>query len=259
MPTTQRSLTAVADAIVACNRCARLRTYCAAVAEDKVKRYRDQEYWGKPVPGFGDPASRLLIVGLAPAAHGGNRTGRVFTGDSSGDWLYEALHRFGFANQPSSVNRDDGLVLTDCYVTASARCAPPDNKPLLGELENCRDYLETEIKLLRHVRVVIALGRIAHEHYLKAAGWWDRLTPAERPEFGHGVRSPLADGTVLLSSYHPSRQNTQTGRLTRARWHWIFRTARELLDPVGAALASRESTADGAEAGLTREYHPARA
>ncbi len=226
------SVTAVGNAIVGCTKCPRLRRYCTAVARAKVLRFRRDVYWGKPVPGFGDPAARLLIVGLAPAAHGGNRTGRVFTGDSSGDWLYHALHRYGFANQPHSVGWDDGLVLIDCYVTASARCAPPGNKPLPAELERCRPYLEAEIRLLSRVRVVVTLGRIAHDSYLKAAGWWDRFSPKERPGFGHESSALLPNGVFLVSSYHPSRQNTNTGRLTRAMWHRIFDRARARLDGV---------------------------
>jgi uracil-DNA glycosylase family 4 len=195
-----------------------------------VHRHRDEVYWGRPVPGFGDPRARLLLVGLAPAAHGGNRTGRVFTGDASGDWLFGVLHQFGFASQSNSTARDDGLKLTDCYVTASARCAPPDNKPTLEELRRCRPYLEREIALLQRLRVVVALGRVGFESYLKATGHWDRLPPRERPVFGHGREAILPDGTVLVASYHPSRQNTQTGRLTRAMWRSIFRAARAHLD-----------------------------
>ena len=165
-------------------------------------------------------------MGLAPAAHGGNRTGRVFTGDSSGDWLYEALHRFGFANQPTSVRRDDGLRLVDCYVTAAARCAPPGNRPAREELERCLGWLARELALLDRVRVVIGLGRIAREAWLRAAGWWDRLPPRERPGFGHGAVATLPDGTVFIASYHPSRQNTNTGRLTREMWYGPFREAR---------------------------------
>jgi len=201
-----------------------LRAWCARVARQKVRRFHDYAYWGKPVPGFGDPEARLLVVGLAPAAHGGNRTGRMFTGDSSGDWLYEALHRFGFANQPTSTGRDDALALTGCYVTAAARCAPPLNKPTPRELLNCRPWLEAELALLADVRVVVTLGRIAHEAYLRAAGI------AERPTFAHGATTKLPQGTLLIASYHPSRQNTNTGRLTRAMWHAIFRRARSACD-----------------------------
>jgi len=216
----------VAADVVACERCPRLRQYCLAVAREKVRRHRDEVYWGRPVPGFGDPRARLLLVGLAPAAHGGNRTGRVFTGDASGDWLFGVLHEFGFASQDTSTGRDDGLMLTDCYVTASARCAPPDNRPTLEELRRCREYLGREIALLTRVRVVIPLGRVGFESYLKAAGHWDRLTPRARPVFGHGRETTLPDGTILLASFHPSRQNTQTGKLTRKMWRDVFRRAR---------------------------------
>lgn len=227
---TFETLAQVQAAVVRCNRCPRLRAHCRAIARARKREFRDWTYWGKPVPGFGDPAARLLVVGLAPAAHGANRTGRMFTGDSSGDWLYEALHRFGFANQPTSTSRDDGLALTDCYIAASARCAPPDNKPLPDELARCRPFLEAELRLLTRVRVVVTLGRIAHESWLKASGWWTRLTPAERPPFAHGMASALPDGMIVLASFHPSRQNTNTGKLTRPMWHGIFRQARSLLD-----------------------------
>jgi uracil-DNA glycosylase family 4 len=180
------------------------------------------------VPGFGDPNARLLIVGLAPAAHGGNRTGRVFTGDSSGDWLYDALYRFGWANQPDSIARGDGLRLMDCYVTAAVRCAPPDNRPTREELVRCRSYLATECELLASVRVVLALGRIGWESWLKAAKWWGQLS--SRVRFGHGEETTLPDGTVLVASYHPSRQNTNTGRLTRTMWLQIFGRVRSLID-----------------------------
>jgi uracil-DNA glycosylase family 4 len=182
------------------------------------------------VPGFGDPGARLLIVGLAPAAHGANRTGRMFTGDQSGNWLYEALHAFGFANQAHAVSRDDGLTLDDCYVTAAARCAPPGNRPTRGELVACRPFLEREIELLTRVRVVLTLGHLGHEAWLRAAGWWDHLRAAKRPRFSHGGKTRLSDGRWLVSSYHPSRQNTNTGRLTRRMWHGVFRRVRTLLD-----------------------------
>jgi uracil-DNA glycosylase family 4 len=228
------ALAALAREIAACERCPRLRGWCRAVADEKRRAYRDETYWGRPVPGFGDPSARLLVVGLAPAAHGGNRTGRVFTGDSSGDWLYEALHRFGFANQPGSTGRDDGLVLSGAYVTASGRCAPPANKPTPAELERCRPFLEREIALLGDVRVVVLLGRIAWERWLRAAGWWERLPVSERPRFAHGAESELPDGMRVICSFHPSRQNTNTGRLTRAMWHAAFRRAREIADaPAG--------------------------
>jgi uracil-DNA glycosylase family 4 len=224
------TLRAVSDAIVACERCPRLRRYCRRIARDKVRRFRDQEYWGRPVPGFGDPEAVLLVVGLAPAAHGGNRTGRVFTGDASGDWLFEALHRHGFASQAGSTGRGDGLRLTGCYVTASARCAPPDNKPTTIELERCRPWLQAEIALLPRVRVVVALGRIGHDAWLKASGHWAASPVSARPVFAHGRETRLGDGRVLLASYHPSRQNTQTGRLTPPMWDAIFRRARRLVE-----------------------------
>ena len=218
--------------VIRCRRCPRLVAWREQVARDKVKRYRDWDYWGRPVPGFGDQRARLLLVGLAPAAHGGNRTGRMFTGDSSGDWLYEALHRFGFANQPHAVSRDDGLQLLDCYLSAAARCAPPDNKPTPGELDNCRTWLDSELKLLPNVRVVVTLGRIGLDAWLKTLqagkGEWGR--GKERPVFKHGGEWTAPDGRLLITSYHPSRQNTNTGRLTRTMWHAIFRRARLLVD-----------------------------
>jgi uracil-DNA glycosylase family 4 len=199
------------------------------MAREKVRRYRDLDYWGRPVAGFGDPAARLLVVGLAPAAHGGNRTGRIFTGDRSGDFLYQALHRAGFANQPTSTDRDDGLRLTDCYITAAARCAPPGNKPSLIELRRCRPFLLEELALLRHVRVIVALGRIAHQACLQAFEARGVRLPSPRPRFGHGQVAFVQERLVLLGSYHPSQQNTQTGRLTAAMFQRIFDHARRLL------------------------------
>jgi len=196
----------------------------------KKRAFAQQVYWAKPVPGWGDPAARLLVVGLAPAAHGANRTGRMFTGDSSGDWLYEALHRFGFASQPRATDAADGLRLRDCWITAALRCAPPGNRPLPAELGRCRPYLQTELQHLTHVRVVLALGRIAHDALLRGAGWWSGLTPAARPRFAHGATARLPDGVILVSSYHPSRQNTNTGRLTREMWDEVFRRVRRVLD-----------------------------
>ncbi|HET7225380.1 MAG TPA: uracil-DNA glycosylase [Candidatus Eisenbacteria bacterium] len=232
MTRARASLASLSRAIVRCERCPRLRAWCGEVASVKRRAYRDETYWGRPVPGFGDPHARLLVVGLAPAAHGGNRTGRVFTGDSSGDWLYEALHRFGFASQPQSVSRDDGLTLNDAWITAAARCAPPDNRPTPAELETCGRWLQAELALLERVRVVVTLGRIAHERWLRAAGHW-RRPAAARPKFAHGAECRIEDGTWLIASYHPSRQNTQTGRLTRAMWHEVFRRARARLEPGG--------------------------
>ena len=234
-------LAALERRIVACTRCPRLVAHREQVAREKRRAYRDQTYWGRPVPGFGDPRARLLVVGLAPAAHGGNRTGRVFTGDASGDWLYEALHRHGFADRPTSVARDDGLRLIDCWVSASARCAPPDNKPTSTELLSCRPYLEAEHRLLRNVRVVVALGRIAHVSWLQAAGWWARLPASQRPLFAHAAESVLPDRVTYIASYHPSRQNTNTGRLTRPMWHSVFARARELLDIAGPRIRAHRS------------------
>ncbi len=205
------------------------------VAEVRKREFRAETYWGRPVPGWGDPDARLLIVGLAPAAHGANRTGRMFTGDSSGAWLYEALHRYGFASAPASTSRTDDLRLLGCYISASARCAPPDNKPTREEMQACSPFLAAELELLREVRVVMVLGRIAWERYLRAATWWTRLSPANRPAFAHGAEAVLPDGTLLVSSFHPSRQNTNTGRLTRAMWYAVFARARKLVDTEPAA------------------------
>jgi uracil-DNA glycosylase family 4 len=225
-----RELEALGRRISACRRCPRLVEWRERVAVEKRAAYRDDVYWARPVPAFGDPAATVLIVGLAPAAHGANRTGRMFTGDSSGDWLYEALHRSGFASQPESISRDDGMQLNDCYIAAAVRCAPPANKPAPDEYEACRPYLEAEIRALSRVRVVITLGRIAHDAYLKAAGWWPRMKPRERPAFGHGAITALPEGVTLVSSYHPSRQNTNTGTLTRKMWHGVFDKAKRALE-----------------------------
>jgi uracil-DNA glycosylase family 4 len=225
-----RKFAALERRIHACQLCPRLRRHCEAIASIKRRAYLNQRYWSRPVAGFGDPRARLLLVGLAPAAHGANRTGRMFTGDSSGEWLYAALHAHGFANQPDSRSRDDGLTLRDAFVTAAARCAPPDNRPTPAELARCRPYLEQELELLACVRVVVAMGAIAQRAYLEAAGWWNSLAPRERPKFAHGAESRLPDGRALLTSYHPSRQNTQTGRLTRSMWNAIFARARQLID-----------------------------
>ena len=220
--------------IVQCRACPRLVEHRERVASEQKPQFADWTYWGKPVPGFGDPLARLLIVGLAPAAHGANRTGRMFTGDSSGDWLYEALHRFDFASQAESLSRYDGLTLTDCYITAAARCAPPGNKPTMAEFENCRRFLETDIRILRNLTVTLVLGQLAHRWWLEASGWWGSLTPKQRPQFRHAAVVTLPGGMKLLSSYHPSRQNTNTGKLTRRMWYTVFRKARRLIDqPTG--------------------------
>jgi uracil-DNA glycosylase family 4 len=215
--------------VVSCALCPRLVAYRDRIAREKVKRYRDWEYWSKPVPSFGDAHARLLIIGLAPAAHGGNRTGRVFTGDRSGDWLYEALHKTGFANQPTSLHKNDGLQLLDCYITAAVHCAPPDNKPLPEEFAACRPYLLRELTLLREVRVVLALGQIAFSAYLTARKMLHLSMPSPLPRFGHG-RAHVFDRVTLLGSYHPSQQNTFTGRLTKDMFLSVFQRAREIID-----------------------------
>jgi uracil-DNA glycosylase family 4 len=202
------------------------------VAREKVKRYRDWDYWGKPVPGFGDPQARLLVIGLAPAAHGGNRTGRVFTGDRSGDWLYGALYEAGFANQPTAVHKDDGLELHGCYITAAVHCAPPDNKPLPEEFAACRPYLLQELTLLKQVRVVVALGQIAFAAYLTARRELGLSVPSPTPRFSHGCSYTLG-GISLFGSYHPSQQNTFTGRLTREMFHAVFHDAGKIVEQPG--------------------------
>jgi uracil-DNA glycosylase family 4 len=208
------SLARIARDVVSCQRCPRLRQWCEAVARERVRRFQDQRYWGRPVPGFGDPRARLLVVGLAPAAHGGNRTGRVFTGDRSGDFLFAALFRAGFASQPQSVSRDDGLTLRDCYVAAVARCAPPANKPLPQEIVSCREYLAREWKQLEGLRAVLALGKVAMDGLLAMLREQGRVPPRGRFAFGHGVRHDLGGGLALFASFHPSQQNTFTGKLT---------------------------------------------
>lgn len=195
------------------------------MARVKVARFRHEAYWGRPVPGFGDPAARILVVGLAPAAHGGNRTGRIFTGDESGRWLFAALYRAGLANQPTSVARDDGLALRDVWVTAVVRCAPPANRPSGAELAACRRWLVAERRLLERVRVVVALGRIAHTGFLATESALDLARHRPRPRFAHGAEHRLGSGLVLLDCYHPSQQNTFTGRLTQAMLDTVFARA----------------------------------
>lgn len=221
--------------IVACTRCPRLVAYREAVARDKRRQFRDWSYWGKPVPGFGDSNAKLYILGLAPAAHGGNRTGRVFTGDRSGDWLYEALHRFGFANQATSIHANDGLTLTDCYIGATVRCAPPANKPAPDEFAACRPFVLRELRLLKQMRVVVTLGKIAFDHYLKASHELGLAPPSPLPLFGHEVVYDLPWGVTLIGSYHPSQQNTFTGKLTRPMFHRVFLKAQQKL--AGASLS----------------------
>ena len=221
---------AAQNEIIDCRRCPRLVVYREEVARTKVRRFRDWEYWGRPVPSFGPLNARLLLIGLAPAAHGGNRTGRVFTGDRSGDWLYRALFNFGFANQPTSTQRGDGLKLIDSYITAAIHCAPPDNKPLPSEFRNCRPYLTEELERLKNIQVVVALGSIAFKSYFtarKELGW---NIPSPMPPFGHGLSCKLPDGVTIISSYHPSQQNTQTGKLTVEMFDEVFRKARGVIE-----------------------------
>jgi uracil-DNA glycosylase family 4 len=216
-----RALASLGREVVACAACPRLVAWREEVARTRVARFRTQEYWGRPVPGFGDPAARILILGLAPGAHGANRTGRVFTGDRSGDFLYAALHRAGLASQPTSVARDDGLALRGAYVTCTLRCAPPGNTPLPAEIASCARFLDAEVALLPEVRVVVALGAIAWR------AWLDHLgdeAPRPRPAFAHGA-SLATGGRLLLGSYHVSQQNTQTGRLTPAMFDAVLRAA----------------------------------
>jgi uracil-DNA glycosylase family 4 len=219
-----RSLASVHDAIVSCSRCPRLRTYCKEIARTKRRAFQDEIYWAKPVPGFGDPRARLLLVGLAPAAHGANRTGRAFTGDGiggSGDFLMSALHRSGFANIPTSQHPGDGLKLKDAFIAAAVRCAPPDNKPTPDEIANCLPHLDQETAALPGVRVVVALGKIAFDAYLrllKSRG----TAPAPRPVFGHALAHSLPNGQLLIGCYHPSRQNTNTGKLTPRMMDEVF-------------------------------------
>ena len=215
------TLAKLEQAITACERCARLRQYCREVAVTRRRAYRDEEYWGRPVAGFGDPQARVLLVGLAPGAHGANRTGRVFTGDKSGEFLFDALYKTGFANQPTSTGRNDGLALRGAYISCAARCAPPDNKPEPEEIANCSSYLAAELALLPNIRVVVCLGKIALETWLRvtAAG------PLRQYPFAHGAEFPLAP--AVLASYHPSQQNTQTGRLTKEMFVAVLKRARE--------------------------------
>ncbi|MSR37160.1 MAG: uracil-DNA glycosylase [Gemmatimonadetes bacterium] len=232
-PPLPSSLAAVEAVVVGCRRCPRLVAWREEVAETRRAAYADQEYWGRPLPAFGDPGARLLVVGLAPAAHGGNRTGRMFTGDRSGDWLYRALHRAGFANQPHSVARDDGLALTDCLVTAIIRCAPPGNQPLPSERSNCHPYLEAELRLTPRVRVIVALGGFAWNNLLRVLGEQGWVLPSPKVAFAHAAEA-LAhrhDGTPVhvLASYHPSQQNTFTGTLTEEMFDRVWARAGEIL------------------------------
>ena len=214
--------------MIACERCTRLRTYCAEVAQTKRRAYAAHEYWGRPVPSFGDPAARILILGLAPGAHGSNRTGRPFTGDGSGDFLYPVLHEAGFASQPRAVSRDDGMTLTDVWINSVVRCAPPDNKPTPDEQRNCAPWLDEEIQLLANLRVVVCLGKIAFDGFLNHQMRAGRIASRTGLVFGHGAEYELPGGLMLLASYHPSLQNTNTGKLTRPMFLEVFMRARKL-------------------------------
>jgi uracil-DNA glycosylase family 4 len=228
-------LTILNREIVACTRCPRLVAYREEVARVKRRAYLSWEYWGKPVAGFGDPQARVLIMGLAPGAHGSNRTGRPFTGDASGNFMYPVLHETGFASQPGAIDRYDGMKLTDLYITAAVRCAPPDNKPLPQELEACSCFLDRELAGLKHVKVVVALGKIGFDAYLNYLKRQGALTSKKAYIFKHGVSYRMPDGKVLLASYHPSNQNTQTGKLTRKMLVEIFQEAAKFADREGEA------------------------
>ena len=226
--------------IVNCSRCPRLRQHCVNIATVKRRAYRDWEYWGRPVPSFGDPRARILILGLAPGAHGSNRTGRMFTGDGSGQMLYRTLYKTGFASQAESVSRDDGMMLQDAYITAAARCAPPGNKPTPEELRNCRPFFERELDLLDRVKVVVALGKIAFDTYLDVLKSRGAIASRAAFEFGHNREFRIAEGLPrLVSSYHPSQQNTSTGKLTEKMLVEVFRHARKIIE--GTTSARRSS------------------
>ncbi|MBZ5609746.1 MAG: uracil-DNA glycosylase [Acidobacteriia bacterium] len=225
------SLQVLNQKIVACRRCPRLVEYRAEVGRVKRRAYRDCEYWARPVPGFGDPHARLLIIGLAPGAHGANRTGRMFTGDSSGDFLYRALFEAGFASQPTSVSREDGLALRDAYISAAVRCAPPENKPAPEEIRNCRPYLERELELLEDLRAIVALGRLAFDAYLAILRSQAKIHSRSGFVFAHGAEHRTGPAQpLLISSYHPSQQNTFTGKLTPAMLRSVFRRARRQVE-----------------------------
>ena len=225
------SITSIERAVVACTRCPELRAYCATVAREKKRSYADQTYWGKPVPAFGDPDARVVLVGLAPGAHGSNRTGRMFTGDASGDFLYPALYRAGFASHDFATGRDDGMTLRDCIITSAGRCAPPKNKPTPRQLRNCFPYLVEEFDALKNLRVAIALGRIGFEAIVRALTERGYIFES-KPTFGHlaeSVAHSAAHSITLLSSFHPSRQNTNTGKLTIPMFDAVFARARTIL------------------------------
>jgi uracil-DNA glycosylase len=223
-----RSLAQLHRAVVECEKCARLRTHCAEVARVKRRAFMEWDYWGRPVPGFGDPQAWLWIIGLAPAAHGANRTGRVFTGDNSGNFLFAALHRTGFASQAEAVSREDGLKLSECYISATARCAPPGNKPTPSEVAACAGFLDAEWKLLRKKRVILALGRIAWDAAVDLGRRNGCRMATPRAAFGHGARVELCEGLTLVGSYHVSQQNTFTGRLTPVMFDMVLNQAKQM-------------------------------
>ena len=228
MPAGGATLDALNARIVSCDRCPRLRAHCAKVAIERRRQYTDWEYWGRPVPSFGDPLARVLALGLAPGAHGSNRTGRPFTGDGSGNFLFPVLHEAGFALQPNAISRDDGMKLTDLWITSVARCAPPGNKPTPEELANCAPWLDEEIALLRNLRVVVCLGKIAFDGLLAHLRRVGRIQSRAGFVFRHGAEYVLPDGLNIIASYHPSLQNTNTGKLTRDMFLAVFLRAREL-------------------------------
>jgi uracil-DNA glycosylase len=225
----EKALAKLARTVASCTACPRLVTWREDVAANPPRRYRGERYWARPLPGFGDPRARLLVVGLAPAAHGGNRTGRIFTGDRSGDWLFAAMHEAGFASQPTSEHRDDGLRLADAYIAAVVRCAPPANRPTPSERDACLGYLVTELELLNEVRVIVALGAFAWDGALRALAAAGDATPRPKPRFGHGAETRVGS-YALLGAYHPSQQNTFTGKLTREMLVAVFDRARELIE-----------------------------
>jgi uracil-DNA glycosylase family 4 len=234
------ALAALEAELTDCRRCPRLVAWREQVAREKRAAFRDETYWGRPVPGFGDPAARLVLLGLAPAAHGANRTGRMFTGDRSGDFLYAALHRAGYASQPTAVRADDGLELRDCFITAAVRCAPPANKPLPAERDNCARWLHAELPLLENVRVLLCLGAFGWEAALRALPVLGAPTPRPRPRFSHGGEY-VAGRVTLLGTFHPSQQNTFTGRLTPAMLDDVLARARELATSAAVTSAQREA------------------
>jgi uracil-DNA glycosylase len=230
-------MTAMPDALavlhkelVSCTLCPRLVAYREQVGREKRRAYRDHEYWARPVPGFGDPRARLLILGLAPGAHGSNRTGRPFTGDASGKFMYPILYKTGFASQPNAVSRDDGLRLIDCYITAAVRCAPPDNKPLPSELRNCSHFLDRELAILKNVKVVVALGKIGFDSYLSHLKRTGQVQRTSGYKFAHAAVYEMPNGITLVASYHPSNQNTATGKLTEAMFAAIFHKAKQIAE-----------------------------